>query len=386
MELNPAVLDIAGALQGRLDGRRTYLPLVAGTGPGEQLPPHTVRWQALIGFGSPSIGQIREYTGLCGADPCPKHDELPVDGDGTVPLFSAALGDPARGRLITDAAQRWYVERGHTALVQRDYLLGVPTGDGPALEWLGARLAEQPGLASQGIQTAPVSGLSGLQIAALGPAALRATDSAGQSVRRAPGAEPAPPTWPGANYDRLPNGEFAFLKSWRDGAAVELGAERAGAVDLKLRLFQHGQLTTTAVYLGLRLGPASRVAFDLAPGDPAAPGGWPELRIDANGDGVFEARQPVTALLGPGESGDTAPPAITLTPPGGDRAGASAPSWRASDTGAGLLRVLTALDGAPARLSSASGALEAPGRHTLRVMAIDRAGNASTREFTWSAP
>jgi hypothetical protein len=382
LELNRTVLDIAGAIQGQLDGRRTYLPLVTGAGSGEQLPPHTVRWQALVGFGSPSIGQIREYTGLCGADPCPKHDELPVDGDGTVPLFSAALGDPARGRIITDAAQRWYVERGHTALVQRDYLLGVPTGDGPALEWLGARLAEQPGLAIQGIQAAPLSGLSGLQIAALGPAALRATDPAGQSVGRTPSAEPAPPTWPGASYDRLPNGEFVFLKSWRDGATVELGAERPSTVDLKLRLFQRGQLAATAVYLGLRLGPASRVAFELPPGAPGSPGGWPELRIDADGDGVFEARQAVTALLGPGASGDTTPPAIAFAPPGGG----APPRWSASDAGAGLLRVLTALDGAPARLDRASGALDAPGRHTLRVVAVDRAGNASTREFTWSAP
>src|ERR1051326_2601512 len=46
-----------------------------------------VRWSALVGYGSGTLGQIREYTGLCRTlwwyQPCPKRDEIPVDGDGT---------------------------------------------------------------------------------------------------------------------------------------------------------------------------------------------------------------------------------------------------------------------------------------------------------------
>ena len=52
-----------------------------------------VRWSALIGYGSGTLGQIREYTGLCLTwwwyQPCPKRDEIPVDGDGTVAVLSA---------------------------------------------------------------------------------------------------------------------------------------------------------------------------------------------------------------------------------------------------------------------------------------------------------
>ena len=44
-----------------------------------------VRWSALVGYGSDTLGQIREYTGLCLTwwwyQPCPKRDEVPIDGD-----------------------------------------------------------------------------------------------------------------------------------------------------------------------------------------------------------------------------------------------------------------------------------------------------------------
>ena len=60
-----------------------------------------VRWSALVGRGYGTLGQMREYTGLCSSwfssYPCPKRDEIPVDGDGSVPTYSAAMGDPWSG-------------------------------------------------------------------------------------------------------------------------------------------------------------------------------------------------------------------------------------------------------------------------------------------------
>jgi hypothetical protein len=377
---NRTVLDLAGAFQSGFDGRRVFLPMLnaPGTSRPDQQP--AVRWQALIGFGHDAIGQIREYDGLCGATLCPKRDELPVDGDGTVPLFSAALGDPNRGRLFTGAVQRWYLERTHSGLVQRDYVLGAPVGDGPALEWLGARLRGDPAQAVAGVQSVPPAGLSGVQVAALGPVALRVRDAAGHQAGRLPGADPAPPTQPGASYDRLPGGEFVFLK--QDGGTIDLAAERAGSVDLKLRVWRDGRLIRTAVYLGVQLGANGRATLTLPADAAAAPDRWPALRLDTDGDGVFEGQMIPTALLDERASSDTTPPAIGFQP----AAGSALPRWRASDAGAGVLRVLVGLDGRAASAAADLAGPLAPGRHTLRVLAVDRAGNASSQAFEWVAP
>src|SRR5207248_5497782 len=99
-----------------------------------------VRWSALVGYGSGTLGQIHEYTGVCLTwwwyQPCPKRDELPVDGDGTVAVLSATMSDPWRNSPLSTDADLSYVEREHTALAKRD-----GTDDGPSLAWIGATLA-----------------------------------------------------------------------------------------------------------------------------------------------------------------------------------------------------------------------------------------------------
>ncbi len=83
-----------------------------------------VRWSALIGYGSATLGQIREYTGLCLTwwwyQPCPKRDEIPIDGDGTVAVLSATMSDPWRNNVLSTDAELSYVERdGMTAAMAR---------------------------------------------------------------------------------------------------------------------------------------------------------------------------------------------------------------------------------------------------------------------------
>jgi hypothetical protein len=253
------------------------------------------------------------------------------------------------------------------------------------LAWLGALLAGDTAPNVPGVTAEPPpAGLSGISIAALGPAALRVSNAERQQVGRARGAEPRPPTLPGASYDRLPDGEFVFLQ--QGGGTVELAAERAGSIDFKLRVWQNGRLIRTAVYLGVRLGANGRAVLELPDVRLASAWQrWPALRVDAGGDGVFEAAQPLTALLDERESLDTTPPSIVLSRSAGASAQA-APGWHVIDDASGVLRVLASLDGGPPRAASKIDAPLPPGRHTLRVVALDRAGNAASREFAWSAP
>lgn len=377
-----------------------------------------VRWAALVGTGFGTLGQLREYTGSCWSwyryVPCPKRDENVVDGDGTVAVMSAAMGDPWRNTLIASGAQLWYVEREHGAMVQRDYVLGVATGDGNVLPWIGDLLrgtipmsapttslgtsatasvetSATPNVETTGKPTlGPTSKLSGAWIAALGPVALELRDSEGKTTGRKRGeVEAAAPAVPDTRYERLPGSEFVYAK--RDAPyTLRLVAESEGSTDLKVRVLGNGKVERTAVYLGVALSATGRAELALKPGTGRAnaPQGWPELRVDADGDGVFERSVPAAAVLDEQASADTAAPELTVDAPVARGANSVTIRWRAGDAHAGLLleRALIDPDTAAPGIEVTNGATVTltPGQHRLVVLAQDRAGNATSREVVFT--
>jgi hypothetical protein len=298
LHTNPSVIDTAERFGSGFDGLRVLVPVVAGTtagkpftGDGRSGGLNGVRWQALVGYGRATIGQVHVYTGVCGGQPCARREELPIDGDGTVGLYSAAMGDPQRKLFFTDAAALDFVEREHSGMIQRDYVLGVPTGDGPGLMWLGERLRDTGEHAVPGITGAPARGLSGIWISALGPLALRVADAEGHAIGRAPGSDHVVRDIPDASYDRLPEGEFVYLK--RDAAyTLQAVAERAGSADLKLRVLDGGRTVRTLAIRDVAVGKAGRLRLELpsvrAPALADTGEAGPQLQVDADGDGTFE--------------------------------------------------------------------------------------------------
>jgi hypothetical protein len=236
----------------------------------------------------------------------------------------------------------------------------------------------------------PPAGLEGVWIAALGPVALEVADGQGRTTGRFPGeAQSSPPGIPGSTYERAPEAEFAFLGQG-EAHTLRVRAESDGSVDLKVRVLVAGQIEHTAVYLGVRLGPLGHAELPIAPDAEQAKSvaDWPALAVDADGDGIFEAQTPATALLDAGESADTSAPSLTIDPPvktGGD---VVTLSWSAADADAGLLLEQAILEpGTPsARVVRNGESLSlAPGPHQLLVLAQDRAGNTSVQELTVSA-
>ena len=152
---------------------------------------------------------------------------------------------------------------------------------------------------------------------------------------------------PETRHERLPGSEFAFLK--RNAAyTIVLDAEAEGSVDLKVRVLDNGGNTRTAVYLGVPLRAHGHAQLQLKPGTgrAAAPQGWPELEIDADGDGVSETRLPATAVLDERTSADITAPELVIDTPSanGAVAGPTSVRWRAADSEAGLLREEAILD------------------------------------------
>lgn len=363
-----------------------------------------VRWAALVGYGAGTPGQLREYTGACWSwyryVPCPKRDELPVDGDGTVAVMSAAMGDPWRGTLINSGAQLWYIQREHGDLVKGDYLLGVRTGDGPALSWIGDLLAGRIAMqasaphrfgttARGGAQVArtPQAALGGVWIAALGPVAMRVEDDTGRVTGRARGADQPDEAIPATRYERLPQGEFVHVAQELP-LTIALAAEREGSFDLNVRVLGNGRIERTAVYLGvpLRANGTARLALKPGSGRAAAPQGWPALELDSDGDGVYETTVAAAAVLDNRASLDTAPPEVQIAAPT-TQAGRTLVRWQSRDDLAGVLREQGLLnpEGPNPTLVRNGEALTLPaGTYTLQVLAVDRAGNTTVRETTFT--
>jgi hypothetical protein len=369
-----------------------------------------VRWSALVGYGSGTLGQIREYTGLCLTwswyQPCPKRDEVPIDGDGTVAVLSATMSDPWRNNVLSTGAELWYTEREHSALVKRD-----ADSDGPGLAWVGATLAQVAqtsapdvgaAFASSGSDELTIAGapavtrtparrLSGTWISALGPVAMQIRDSGGRTTGRSRSSATEVVGIPDTSYDRLPEAEFGFIKHDVD-YTIELTAEQAGSVDLKVRVLGNGSVERTAVYLAVAVGASGRARLSLrsGAGRAANPAGWPALEVDANGDGTFEGNVRAAAVLDGVDSADSRAPDLEIDSPSPGRTsgGPVTVHWRAADQRAGLFfeGAVVDPDTAPQAVTQGARVSLASGQHRLLVVAVDRAGNARSRDIAFVVP
>ena len=221
--------------------------------------------------------------------------------------------------------------------------------------------------------------------------ALQISDSTGRKTGRARASRTAPVGIPDTSYDQLPEAEFAYLKH-DNGYTIDLAAEQAGSVDLKVRVLGNGRIERTAVYLGVALGSSGHARLTLMPGTghAASPAGWPILQVDTDGDGTFESTMQAAAVLDAVHSVDSQPPDIVIDSPAPTRAGRGPVTarWRATDSGAGVLRESAVIDPdtTPRPVTQGETVSLAPGQHRLLVVATDRAGNARSRDVTFVVP
>ena len=154
-----------------------------------------------------------------------------------------------------------------------------------------------------------------------------------------------------------------------------------------MRVLHKGRNTRTAVYLGIPLWAGGHAQLQLKPGTghAAAPQGWPELEIDADGDGLTETRLSATGVLDERTSADITAPELVIDTPSANAgvAGPTSVRWHAVDSEAGLLREEALLDPdttTPRVVTNGETLVLTPGSHRLRVMVLDQAGNASSQE------
>ena len=318
--------------------------------------------------------------------PCAKTDLLNVDGDGTVPYYSATPYDSNRGLDYTGGASIHIVNREHGALVQYDRILGIYTGDGPALPILGQILNNQldqiggnffavtagevGNLTQTGSKPQPRKiGLTGYAITTTNEVELEAYDAEGQHTGKITGSDHKyEQKIGGSSLEIAQDSQLLYLP---EGGKyrLHLTASQIGSFDLKIRSLSGDTIKKTTIYLNV----------------PVKAGDQAELTVGTNGlrlTGEKKTLEP-TATLNEQGSLDRAGPILKLAAPkvNGDRVRLA---WEAKDDLAGLHLQQGLVDaGTPGEQTVQNGQQIrlASGSHVLQVIAQDKAGNSTVEEI-----
>jgi hypothetical protein len=342
----------------------------------------------IVGTGKCTLGQIQPtyrisftlpFIGPIQIDPIVRLNY--INGDDTVPLFSASLYDPDAGIDHRGGASTYYVEddySSHAFLVSqspvRELVVNLLTGS----EDLPAGIGQDP---------SEVNSCSGTDISVESPVELHVTDSAGNHTGLAilPGIDGPviEQSIPGSQYDDVEETKSVFLPD-AGVYTITLKATGSGNFNLILRSYADNSIDQTILYLRapLTLATTGEMVYDTSATEP------PVLRLDHDGDGIFDEEVTATSILGPTQSQDVQAPTVEILNPIDGRvyAGAMPIAWQITDDSSGVLNEWGVVDNnLLSRIEVANNSTMAlpTGQHTLTVFAEDKVGNASLKESTF---
>ena len=332
----------------------------------------------IVGCGQPTLRSLKDTThrkviDLPGAPPFEVAVGTVVarysNGDGTVLLHSASL-NKAGGFDLTGGGQTRYFDHEHGDLAKNsDILDGV------------VECIRDPESQILRGETTPCSTPDGWRtFLVLSPASPHVYDE--QDRHTGPTEDGFDFEIPGVRYDVFGETKSVILPDQGQFRIVVEG-EGEGVFDLKLITHSGDVPTETVFYSSVPTAPGAQaeVIWDDKARDFT-------LRLDSQGDGVFEAETQPSSILGPQESLDEDAPTIEIVSPqsGELLVGAVLVDWKVTDSNSGLLQDLGIVDPNSAqsrRVAAGDVVTLAIGTHTLSVHAEDRAGNTVFERVTF---
>ena len=196
----------------------------------------------IVGSGQNTLGQIieKKTTSLLGIQSTYK-DIGNINGDNTVPLFSASLNDPSKNLSLLGNAKLFYTKQEHESLPSL----------GPALQLVDNLLNSDNSLPA-GVSTEPYQ-LNGNQLSVHSPVNIHVYDSLGNHTGPTPDGD-FETNIPGSNYDTLDDAKFIWLPE--EGVYhIVFTATGSGSFDFKIRQFENDLNTQTTLYKNIPLQP-----------------------------------------------------------------------------------------------------------------------------------
>lgn len=248
----------------------------------------------IAGSGKSTLGQIIEQktTSLLGIQGIHK-DIVSINGDDTVPLYSASLNDPDKNQSLLGSAKVYYTKQKHGDLVS----------NGPALN-LVKNILDSSNQLPSGVSDQPYK-FSGTSLSVHSPVNIHAYDASGNHT--GPTSDGFETNIPGSSYDALDDAKFIFLPE--DGVYdIKFEATDNGSFDFKIRKFEDDENINTVLYNDIPIISSSvgETSLDTNSSEP------PNLLID---------QQTITpdAILTGDENYDFTAPTINITTPQKDQ-------------------------------------------------------------------
>lgn len=236
----------------------------------------------IVGSGQPTLGQIKETWLLTWpVKAINKTDEIFINGDGTVPLYSASL----KSNLLdlSQGTQLYFVEQLHEDLVDKD---------GAAMQKVKQILQED------NTQLAMVHGqkisLDGQQLSVHDAEVDLYDDAGNHTGLNSQGAIET--DIPNTFYDSAGSSTHIFIKKRAPKIKAKIRPKKSGKTAVKLRHYQEDKISKASVYNNLSLTPATQVEIELNPQSTASP----PLKLDNQlippaDEEATSAAQPATA-------------------------------------------------------------------------------------------
>lgn len=249
----------------------------------------------IAGSGISTLGQIIErykinFLGI----KIPEKDEIKINGDNTVPLFSASLDDSSRNLSLKSGAKVYYSKQDH----------GNLPNQGPAMELVKNILSNDSALPA-GISTKPFQ-LNGKQLSVHSPVNIHTYDNLGNHTGPLSNGD-FEANIPGSSYNTLDDAKFIFLPD--EGVyQIKFEATDQGSFDFKIRDYKDDINNQTLIYKNIPLTQTTTGETTFDTNSTVNP----TLLIDEDGDGTAESTINSPTILSPTEEIDNIPPTLTI--------------------------------------------------------------------------
>lgn len=212
-----------------------------------------VKLYEIVGSNQPTLGQIHEtWLITWPINLIPKREEILINGDGTVPLYSASLKSPTRD--LSALSKIYYVEQTHSDLV-KTYGVGMQT--------VKAILSESDALPVE-VKSEKID-LEGKHISVDQENNLDLYDELGNHTGLKENGE-IETNIPETFYDTSENTKNAFVKSKSKKVKTKITSKKIdGKVNIKIRHHKQDTVVKTTVYKDIPISDTNRVELSIDP-------------------------------------------------------------------------------------------------------------------------
>ena len=318
---------------------------------------NSVKIYEIVGTAQPTLGQLHETWWITWPiNLIPKTDEIFINGDDTVPLYSASLKSDSLD--ISGATKIYYVEQRHG---------DMPKSDGISMQTVKSILNDDNTLPTD-VKDQKIS-LEGQQITVDDDTTLDIYDNSGNHTGLNSSGD-VETNIPKTFYDSTNKTKHIFVKKTAGKVTARVTSLKTVKTKIRIRNYSQDSINKTTFYTDVPITNATPIQFTIDPTITTAPiltAGTQTIlaTTEATGSAALDQTSPSTKIEISGTKNSSGiysgPVTITLT---------------GNDSGSGILRIEYSLDnGGTVQTYSNPFIISTPGKTTIQVKSIDKLGN-----------